>query len=755
MDLKTSIVIKSKFGTTTPGRYIDNYSSREDATESLEIKDYISKYTPRMNATESLKQNISTSKDVELQERKMTSKEGVMFGNHGLSYSEKMLHDCARNVQKATDEGHVPILQVISFTHDYLKEKGIIPIDMDEPKVDGEYKGKVDQLKLRQGITDMMGRLHRDMGFNKAEWGAAIHLDTKHVHVHITTVETDVPNSKRLKKIKEKISYRHPRMQWYTVDKTLDYTEEMNENGFITYRRNGEIIAEQEASKNGNPKWVEEIEETGHYIEVERGKISEKVKKGMRDQLNRSLSKTKDIKPFVKEVGDKKRLTKALTLDTVYYNDVTVEKLKILIASLPDNKKLWRAKSNAKAMQRPNEIANDIIEDIWTKNKDVVNLDAFDRAARMYAKTRQYDEKFDDKVKEEQIATAYNQLKEESINMLYKDIKKRVNSEDKTVDSPKYAIKSISTEALKNEIVKSARNQDVNNVHHLDKLIQFEFKQRDYSNRLKKAHYEKSKYHQELSRYDYLDSKGRTSQSSKVVREFYEQEYEYYEKIHDKYRYLKYGEASGVTKNRFQEVKGVDLINMLYDYGKGEDRTVPKIIAEKYVEQTNTRKEAINRTLDYLIETNQIEQYEILRNYRNDIRKEADIAEQIQNELSIPIPPISGTDTIEMRKTIDTIQGRRLLKQELQRLEQINRDVAKQFQLDTNINKYTPKSIEGKLNKYDDFAIHHQKVEEQWAIQKLKYNHFYLVEREKQEEEKVLSQFNLNVSSNPKHVIEL
>ena len=58
-----------------------------------------------------------------------------------------------------------------------------------------------------------------------------------------------------------------------------------------------------------------------------------------------------------------------MTLDTVYYNDATVEKLKTLIAALPNNKKMWRAKSNAKSMQRPHEIANEIIDDIWTKTK--------------------------------------------------------------------------------------------------------------------------------------------------------------------------------------------------------------------------------------------------------------------------------------------------------------------------------------------------------------------------------------------------
>ena len=44
MGLK-SIVIKSQFGSSYPGKYIKEYTSREDATEALEIEDYVSQHT--------------------------------------------------------------------------------------------------------------------------------------------------------------------------------------------------------------------------------------------------------------------------------------------------------------------------------------------------------------------------------------------------------------------------------------------------------------------------------------------------------------------------------------------------------------------------------------------------------------------------------------------------------------------------------------------------------------------------------------
>ncbi|MEJ7501164.1 hypothetical protein, partial [Staphylococcus pasteuri] len=74
----------------------------------------------------------------------------------------------------------------------------------------------------------------------------------QHVHVHITTVETGSPKAKRMKKVKEKMPRTQPRMKWYTDDKISNYKVTMNDEGFIQYQRNGEIVAEQERTKYGN-----------------------------------------------------------------------------------------------------------------------------------------------------------------------------------------------------------------------------------------------------------------------------------------------------------------------------------------------------------------------------------------------------------------------------------------------------------------------------------------------------------------------
>lgn len=225
MDLKKSVVIKSKFGTKTKtvGNYLLRYSSREDATESLEINDYITKYTPRYEATEQLLSEGAEVNDILKEDEKLIRKEGVMFGNRGLSYSDQTLKEAARITQKASDEGHVVLLPIISFEHSYLVEKGLVDKDMPEPENRGDYKGKVDQLKLRMAITDMVTKMHFDMGFDKPEWTATIQFDTKHVHAHITSVETGTPKDKRMKELfKDNGTYR-PSMEWHTKDQTTPY----------------------------------------------------------------------------------------------------------------------------------------------------------------------------------------------------------------------------------------------------------------------------------------------------------------------------------------------------------------------------------------------------------------------------------------------------------------------------------------------------------------------------------------------------
>lgn len=746
MGLKQDIVIKSKFKTKSAGNYILRYTSREGATESLEIEDYITKYTPRYNATEELKQEAELADEVWLKDEALTRKQGVMFGNRGLSYSDNTVKEAARVTQKASEEGHMTMIPLISFSHQYLVDKGIVEEDMEEPVEDGEYKGKIDQLKLRQAITDMMNKMHQDMGFNKPEWTATIHLDKQHVHAHLTTVETGEPKEKRMMWVDKEQPEKVPRMKWHVNDKTSLYETSLDNNGFMKYKRNNEIVAEQERTKKGNPKWMINNKKGPEKVLEERGKIHESTKAKMRNRLNRSLDQTKDIKPFVKDIREKEMLTKNLTISTIEYNNVTAKKMQALQIALPENKKMWRAGSNAKDMERAHEIANEIIDDIWTRHKNGVGLDDVETSINAYIDTRQYDEKFSDDYRETLYSTEMNKLRQQSINALYKTVKENVKEEDKNVEMPVQSIKAADSETLKSEIARNL-NDKSNNSTNYNNMIQFEYRNREYGNRYKKARYEAYNFNNELNRYDELDKRNQTTNESKVVREYYQKELKYHTNIRDKYDYLSHGKQSNVSKQRFEEVKGTDLINMLYDYGKDTDRSIPRTVAKQYYEQTNGRKEALDKTLNYLIDTGQFEQYELMKEHRDSIRKEADISSQIQEELSMPIPKDKTGKSIESRKTIDTIQGRRLLKEQIRELQNVNKEFINEYEKEPSYKKKSYKQNEydnlenNKVNKDTNMAQYHNKQEQEWFNSKAAFDNYLRMAEQRRRKEEILEAY--------------
>lgn len=742
MGLKQDIVISNQFGSKSPGRYIMRYTSRTDANESLDINEYITKYTTRYSAVEQLKYNAPTENEIVSRDESLSRKDGVLFGNEGLSYTDDMLKEAATKTQNAADQGHVAMMPILSFSHDYLQKNNIVPEDMPEPTQAGAYKGQVDQLKLRQAVTDMMDTMHKDMGFTNPEWTGTIQLDTKHVHVHLTTIEKGEPQSKRMKLVKEKKEKVQPDMNWQTDDRTSPYTETYNERGFVTYERDNKTVATQKESKKGFPKFKTVSMPSEKMVQVENGMLNDKTKDRMRFNLNRSLTKKRDIKPFVKNIYDKRTLTKNMTRSTAFYNGVTAEKLQILQASLPDNKKMWRADSYAKSMQRPHEIANEIVDDLWTRHDNGVRLEDFDNAVTDYIDARQTDEGFDNDKRQELYQNAYTRLRKETINGLYRDMKE-LDDKDKRVEIPKYSIQATPTEALQNEIADMHERPP----KMFDNMVRSEYRTRQYEKRFKNAYYDTNYYQNEVNKYDELNKQNLTTKESRVVRDYYMEEYKYNAKVSDKYAYMTMGKSSGVSESRFDEVKGSDLVNMLYDYGPKDDRSVPKQTADQYKRQTDARNKALSKTMDYLIRTGQYEQYEMLKEKRDDMRQEALIANQISSELQMPVPKRTSKASLETRKTIDTYQGRKMLKNEIYKIENCTKDLRMDYEAQTDFEKVPKRqskknniksSVDWKHTKSkEDILTNHANEYQIWTIRRLQFEQFKRDEERKRKEEEI------------------
>lgn len=207
MGLKQDIVIVNEFtmsngrggGTRggTPGDYIMRYMARNGATEELtpvrlEDQDaYITRYMARREATE-------VYDDVNGVKRGMRAAQGyggVAFGSTGrddigdISMSDAKIRRVSKDIQRRFEDGKTVLKTVLSFDTEYLRSMGVIPPGF-EVENEGDFRGNIDQMKLRLGIMDGMRKMGRK--FDDLEWVGVIQVDTRHVHCHLCMVDKGV-----------------------------------------------------------------------------------------------------------------------------------------------------------------------------------------------------------------------------------------------------------------------------------------------------------------------------------------------------------------------------------------------------------------------------------------------------------------------------------------------------------------------------------------------------------------------------------
>lgn len=200
MGLKQSIVvvneytIKNKSGKGgsrggTPGDYVMRYMSRTGATEDLtpvrlqDTDEYITRYMARKEAAE----NMSPVGEIKKGMRAAQGYGGVAFGYGDISMSDEKLRAVSKDIQSQFDKGKTIMKTVLSFDEEYLKKNGIVDPDFELQKR-GDYRGNIDQMKLRMAITagiDKMGR----KGYDDLQFVGVIQVDTEHVHCHLAMVD--------------------------------------------------------------------------------------------------------------------------------------------------------------------------------------------------------------------------------------------------------------------------------------------------------------------------------------------------------------------------------------------------------------------------------------------------------------------------------------------------------------------------------------------------------------------------------------
>lgn len=197
MSLKQSVVIVNEFtcrtskgGTRggTPGDYVLRYMARKGATEDLtpvrrtDTENFIMRYMARDSATDEAQSVFELKKDMHA----IQGDGGIAFGYGDVSLSHEKLKAAAKDIQKNFDAGKTVLKTVISFDESYLRQHNIISPDF-EFHNEGDFRGNIDQMKLRMSIMKGVDKMSRN--YDDLQYIGVIQVDTKHVHCHLAMVD--------------------------------------------------------------------------------------------------------------------------------------------------------------------------------------------------------------------------------------------------------------------------------------------------------------------------------------------------------------------------------------------------------------------------------------------------------------------------------------------------------------------------------------------------------------------------------------
>ncbi|MGW0577115.1 relaxase MobL [Streptomyces sp. NPDC002920] len=202
MGLKQDIIVINEFSVplpggkgsrgATPGDYVTQYMAREEATESLapiqrlRTDDFIMRYMARESAVERAGISRGAAKH---EMRQPQGDGGVAFGYGSVSLSDEQLRAAGKDIQQHFENGKTVLKTVLSFDEEYLRKHKIVDEDF-HCEACGDYRGHIDQMKLRMAIMHGLERMSSGTsGFDDLRYVGVIQVDTEHVHCHLAMVD--------------------------------------------------------------------------------------------------------------------------------------------------------------------------------------------------------------------------------------------------------------------------------------------------------------------------------------------------------------------------------------------------------------------------------------------------------------------------------------------------------------------------------------------------------------------------------------
>jgi len=483
VSLKQDIVIVNEFSTPfvesgkqkgsrggTPGQYVLRYMARKGATEPLtpirkQRQDlFIERYMARFEATESLE--IGTVSELKKEMYQAQGKGGLAFGYGQVSLSDDSLKAASKNVQELFESGHTVMKTVLSFDEEYLRKHKIIPEDF-IAKEKGDYRGNLDQMKLRLAIMNGVDRMGRTF-YDDLRYVGVIQVDTLHVHCHLAMVDAG-PGRRD----------------------TTDGTQ--------------------------------------------RGKINDQAKNALRRGVDSWLDEKQSVKYLSSAVGYERRNVTTFVKKWAHEQMLKESLPQFLLACLPKDRRLWRYSTNAKVMQKPKRIAEEIVESVLAL-PDSPYEDALTKV-KNYANYRKKNEALSKQDWQKIVDRGQKEIIERGVNAIF-GLLRGLPDDVLRIKTPMLEIMGLDYEEITKKAIANQKKKKKNSDAPENDLVSFGFRLRSYSSRLQYHANQRKYYHNQAKNWEIAYSSNRASVSSHAMYRHFRIEEEYHARVQAKYRHL-------------------------------------------------------------------------------------------------------------------------------------------------------------------------------------------------------------------------
>lgn len=472
MGLKQDIVVVNEYTVPlpggggsrggTPGDYVTRYMARDGAVETLapikrqRTDDFILRYMARRSAVESL--DVKTVDQLKGRMSAVQGLGGMAFGYGSLSLSHEELVAASQDIQAKFEQGHTVLKTVLSMDQDYLIRHGIVKegFKVDRP---GDYRGHVDQMKLRMAITHGVERMGRAM-YDDLRWIAVVQVDTEHVHAHLAMVDA----------------------------------------GKGTMMPDG----------------------------TQRGKIDDRAKSLVRRGIDSWLDDHGKVAHLSSAVGYERRNVTAFVKQWAHQQALRESLPQFLLATLPQDRRLWRLDTNNAAMAKPNRIVKEIVEEVLSRPESPMS----EAMAKVhdYANHRREQEGLTPTQWARLVATGRDGIVERGVNAVYATLR-QLPSDALRVRTPMLDVMGMDYAEL------TARAAGANRENE-DDLVGFSFRLRSYSARLKEHTGSRQESLDNARRWEAADQAGVAAPASRALYLWYLEEEQYQARCAAKYRHF-------------------------------------------------------------------------------------------------------------------------------------------------------------------------------------------------------------------------